>query len=96
MLRIHFLQQWYALIDPAMEEAPHDTPVMRRFARLGGLDTIPDETTILDFRRLLETPELAAKMLAKVNAHLARANLSPRAGTIVDATIISTPGSTKN
>ena len=53
MLRIHFLQQWYALSDPAMEEALYDTPVMRRFARLSGLDNIPDETTILNFRRLL-------------------------------------------
>ena len=96
MLRIHFLQQWYALSDPAMEEALHDTPVMRRFAQLGGLDAVPDETTILNFRRLLETQGLAAKMLAKVNAHLSRAGLSLRAGTIVDATIIAAPSSTKN
>ncbi len=59
MLRIHFLQQWYALSDPAMEEALCDTPVMRRFAQLGGRDAIPDETTILNFRRLLETHELS-------------------------------------
>ena len=96
MLRIHFLQQWYALSDPAMEESLHDTPVMRRFAQLGGLDKIPDETTILHFCRLLETHGLAAKMLAKVNAHLDRAGLSLRAGTIVDATIIAAPSSTKN
>ncbi|TCS98182.1 transposase-like protein DUF772 [Pseudofulvimonas gallinarii] len=81
MLRIHFLQQWYALSDPAMEEALHDTPVMRRFAQLGGLDAVPDETTILNFRRLLETHDLATKMLSKVNAHLSRAGLSLRAGT---------------
>ena len=62
MLRIHFLQQWYALSDPAMEEALYDTAVMRRFAQLGGLDTVPDETTILNFRRLLEQRGLAAKM----------------------------------
>ena len=96
MLRIHFLQQWYALSDPAMEEALHDTPVMRRFAQLGGLSDIPDETTILNFRRLLETHDLAAKMLAKVNAHLSRKGLSLRSGTIVDATIIAAPSSTKN
>ena len=96
MLRIHFLQQWYALSDPAMEEALYDTPVMRRFAQLGGLDAVPDETTILNFRRLLETHGLAAKILAKVNAHLSRAKLSLRAGTIVDATIIAAPSSTKN
>lgn len=82
MLRIHFLQQWYGLSDPAMEEALQDTPEMRRFAQLGGLNAVPDEATTLNFRRLLETHGLAAKMLAKVNAHLSRAGLSLRAGTI--------------
>ena len=96
MLRIHFLQQWYALSDPAMEEALHDTPVMRRFAQLGGLADIPDETTILNFRRLLETHDLARSMFERVNAHLSRKGLSLRAGTIVDATIIAAPSSTKN
>ena len=96
MLRIHFLQEWYALSDPALEEALHDTPVLRRFARLGGLDDIPDETTILNFRRLLEVHDLAGQILAKVNAHLSRQGLSLRAGTIVDATIIAAPSSTKN
>ncbi len=96
MLRIHFLQQWYALSDPAMEEALVDTPVMRRFAQLGGLDDIPDETTILNFRRLLETHGLAEKLFAQVNAHLQRKGLSLRSGTIVDATIINAPSSTKN
>ncbi|KAB7768876.1 IS5 family transposase [Xanthomonas maliensis] len=96
MLRIHFLQQWYALSDPAMEEALYDTPVMRRFAQLGGLDAVPDETTILNFRRLLEQHGLAAKMLAKVNAKLADKGMSLRGGTIVDATIIAAPSSTKN
>jgi transposase, IS5 family len=96
MLRIHFLQQWYGLSDPAMEEALYDTPVMRRFAGLGGLDEIPDETTILNFRRLLETHDLARKIFERVNAHLARRGQSLRAGTIVDATIIAAPSSTKN
>ena len=96
MLRIHFLQQWYALSNPAMEEALYDTPVMRRFAQLGGLDGIPDETTILNFRRLLETHGLAAKMLGKVNAVLQGKGMSLRGGTIVDATIIAAPSSTKN
>jgi len=96
MLRIHFLQQWYALSDPAMEEALYDTPVMRRFSQLGGLADIPDETTILNFRRLLERHGLARKILAKVNAHLSRQGLSLRGGTIVDATIIAAPSSTKN
>ena len=81
MLRIHFLQQWYGLSDPAMEEALYDTAVMRRFAQLGGLDTVPDETTILNFRRLMETRGLAPKLLAKVNAHLSRKSLSLRSGT---------------
>src|SRR5690606_30497561 len=96
MLRIHFLQQWYALSDPAMEEALYDTAVMRRLARLSGLDNIPDGTTILNFRRLLETHDLAPKILERVNAHLARKGQSLRAGTIVDATIIAAPSSTKN
>ncbi len=96
MLRIHFLQQWYALSDPAMEEALYDTAVMRRFAGLSGLDAIPDETTILNFRRLLETHDLARKLFERVNAHLARKGQSLRAGTIVDATIIAAPSSTKN
>jgi IS5 family transposase len=96
MLRIHFLQQWYALSDPAMEEALLDTPVMRRFARLNGLDSIPDETTILNFRRLLEDHGLAKPIFERVNAHLARKGQSLRAGTIVDATIIAAPSSTKN
>ncbi|MES8338525.1 IS5 family transposase, partial [Cutibacterium acnes] len=92
----HFLQQWYALSDPAMEEALYDTPVMRRFAQLGGLADIPDETTILNFRRLLETHGLAEKLFKQVNAHLQRKGLSLRSGTIVDATIINAPSSTKN
>src|SRR5690625_263351 len=96
MLRIHFLQQWYALSDPAMEEALYDTAVMRQFARLSGLGNIPDETTILNFRRLLESQKLAPKILKRVNAHLARKGQSLRAGTIVDATIIAAPSSTKN
>ena len=96
MLRVHFLQQWYALSDPGMEEALYDTPVMRRFAGLGGLDTVPDETTILNFRRLLETHDLARQMLEQVNTFLSRKGLSLRGGTIVDATIIAAPRSTQN
>ncbi len=96
MLRIHLLQQWYALSDPGVEEALHEIASMRLFARLSGLDAIPDETTTLNFRRLLEKHGLAAKMLEAVNAHLARKGQSLRAGTIVDATIIHAPNSTKN
>ena len=72
MLRIRLLLQWYALSDPGMEEALYEIASMRLFARLSGLDVIPDKTTILNFRRLLEKHGLAAKMLESVNAHLAR------------------------
>lgn len=73
-----------------------DTPAMRRFAQIGGLADVPDETTILNFRRLLETHGLAKKLFQQVNAHLQRKGLSLRSGTIVDATIINAPSSTKN
>ena len=96
MLRVHFLQQWYALSDPGMEEALYDTPVMRRFAGLGGLDTVPDETTILNFRRLLEKNHLAGGILEVINGYLGDRGLMLRQGTIVDATIIHAPTSTKN
>src|SRR5688572_29806966 len=66
MLRVHFLQQWYAMSDPGMEEAMCEIPTLRRFARLGGLDNIPDETTILNFRRLLETHGLAEQIFERV------------------------------
>ena len=96
MLRIHLLQQWYALSDPALEEALHEIPTLRCFAQLGGLDNVPDETTILNFQRLLETPGLAARMLEAVNAHLPRKGQSLRSGTILDAPLIAAPSSTKN
>lgn len=95
MLRIHLLQQWYALSDPVMKEGLCDTPVMRQFTQLDGLEEIPDETTIPNFRRLLEKHQLAAAMLKQLNAHLARKGMSLRAGTTVDATIINAPSSTK-
>ncbi len=72
MLRIHRLQHWHASNDPAMEEALHQIPTLRRFARLGGLDNVPDTTPIPNVRRLLETHGLAAQMRDAVNAHLAR------------------------
>ena len=96
MLRIHFLQQWYSRSDPGMEETLYEMPVMRRFARLGGLDNIPDETTILNFRRLLEKHELATGILAVINGYLGDRGLPLRQGTIVDATLINAPSSTKN
>ncbi len=97
MLRIHFMQQWYALSDPAMEDALYEIESMRRFAGLElNEDAIPDETTILKFRRFLEQHGLAAKILEAVNAHLGQQGLLLRQGTIVDATIIQAPSSTKN
>ena len=97
MLRIHFMQQWFGLSDPAMEEALFDVPLYREFARLdNGLVRLPDETTILRFRHLLETHKLASPMLAKVNELLREKGLMLRSGTVVDATLISAPSSTKN
>ena len=96
MLRIHFLQQWYALSDPAMEEALYEIAPLRQFARLSLLDAIPDETTLLNFRHLLERYDVAAKMLTAVNADLSKRGLLLRQGTMVDATIIHAPSSTKN
>jgi IS5 family transposase len=97
MLRIHFMQQWYALSDPGMEDGLYEIESMRRFARLDlGDDALPDETTILKFRRLLEAHGLASRLLEAVNAHLGKKGLLLRQGTIVDATIIHAPSSTKN
>ncbi|WEN13903.1 IS5 family transposase [Rhodanobacter sp. AS-Z3] len=97
MLRIHFMQQWYALSDPAMEDALYEIESMRRFAGLElNEDAIPDESTILKFRRFLEQHGLAVKIFEAVNAHLSGQGLLLRQGTIVDATIIQAPSSTKN
>ncbi len=97
MLRIHYLQQWFGLSDPAMEEALHDVPLYRDFARLdGGADRLPDETTILRFRHLLEKHDLAVDMLRVVNDLLMHKGLMLRSGTAVDATLIAAPSSTKN
>ena len=97
MLRIHFMQQWFTLSDPAMEEALHDVPLFRDFAGLSGWsERLPDETTILRFRHRLEEHKLAPKILATVNELLAAQGLLLRAGTVVDATLIAAPSSTKN
>jgi transposase, IS5 family len=96
MLRIHFLQQWFSLSDPAMEEALHDIPLYREFALLGtGMTRLPDESTILRFRHLLEAHELSASMLATVNRILQAKGLMLKVGSAVDATLISAPSSTK-
>jgi len=97
MLRIHFLQQWFNLSDPAMEEALYDTPMFREFAGLDmGEDHLPDESTILRFRHLLEQHQLSLQILATVNATLAAKGLLLKSGTVVDATLIAAPSSTKN
>lgn len=97
MLRIYFMQQWYGLSDPAMEDALYDSESMRRFAEIDlATDVIPDETTILHFRRLLEKHRLARKLFEKTKQYLSEKGLLLREGTIVDATIISAPSSTKN
>jgi IS5 family transposase len=97
MLRIYFMQQWYALSDPAMEDGLYDSESMRRFAGIDiAADVIPDETTILHFRHLLEKHKLTRKIFDKTQRYLTEKGLLLREGTIVDATIINAPSSTKN
>ena len=97
MLRVYFLQNWYCLSDPMAEEALYDIETMRRFAGIElGDDRIPDETTILNFRHLLERHGLTEAIFTEVNAHLADKGITLRSGTLVDATIIDAPSSTKN
>jgi IS5 family transposase len=97
MLRIHLLQQWYDLSDPAMEDALIEVPTMRRFAGIALIsDRIPDETTILAFRHLLEQNNLGEEIFEAVKAHLKANGMAMKQGTIVDATIIAAPSSTKN
>ena len=97
MLRIYFLQIWFNLSDPAAEEAIYDSESMRRFTRIElSEDKIPDETTILNFRHLLEEHELTKAMFEKINGLMEVKGLLLRSGTIVDATIIAAPSSTKN
>jgi IS5 family transposase len=97
MLRIYFLQQWYGLADEALEDALYDSLAMRIFAGidLSG-DVVPDATTLLKFRRLLEQHELTKATFAEVNALLTERGLLMREGSLVDATIIHAPPSTKN
>jgi IS5 family transposase len=96
MLRIHLMQNWFSLSDPAMEETLYENTPVRAFAHLTLTGPIPDETTILNFRHLLEENELAPEILGRVNAYLARKGLLLKRGSIVDATIIEAPSSTKN
>jgi IS5 family transposase len=97
MLRIYFLQQWYQLSDPGAEEALYDIQSMRAFAGLElGHDAIPDETTILNFRHLLERHDLTKSMFDAVSSHLEDKGALLRGGTIMDATLIAASPSTKN
>ena len=96
MLRVHFLQQWFSLSDPAMEEAFFDVPLYREFARLDEFSRLPDESTILRFRHRLEKHQLADGLLATVNDVLSRQGLLLKEGSAVDATLIAAPSSTKN
>jgi len=97
MLRIHFLQHWFSLSDPAVEEALYDSRAMRRFVGIDlGREPAPDETTILKFRHLLERHNLGDRLFALIAEYLQENGLKVSTGTIVDATIISAPSSTKN
>jgi len=97
MLRMYFLQQWYALADEALEDALYDSQAMRSFAGIDlGVESVPDATTLLKFRHLLERHALTQEIFKEINAHLSERNLLMREGTIIDATIIAAPSSTKN
>ncbi len=97
MLRIYFLQQWFNLSDPGVEEALYDLPAMRRFVGIDlGREPVPDETTMCRFRHLLEEHDLGRRLFEEVQRHLAEKGLKVSTGTIVDATIINAPSSTKN
>jgi len=97
MLRIYFLQHWFNLSDPAVEEALHDSGVMRQFVGIDlGCEPAPDETTVCKFRHLLEEQRLGEQILGTVNLHLQEQGVRITTGTIVDATILHAPTSTKN
>lgn len=97
MLRVYFLQQWYGLADEALEDALYDSQALRGFARIDlSTDDVPDATTLLKFRRLLETHDLCQGLFTAINADLAARGLLLREGTLVDATLIAAPPSTKN
>ena len=97
MLRIHFLQHWFNLSDPAVEEALYDSRALRRFVGIDlGREPAPDETTICKFRHLLETHTRGDELFRLINEYLAENGLNVTTGTIVDATLIDAPSSTKN
>ena len=97
MLGIYFLQQWFNLSDPAVEEALYDSAVMRQFVGIDlGHEPVPDETTVCKFRHLLEQHQLGEKIMGTINLHLQARGVRITTGTIVDATILHAPTSTKN
>ena len=96
MLRIHCMQQWYSLSDGAMEDALYEIASMRLFAKLSLDQAIPDRTTIMNFRHLLEQHRLARQLFDTVNQWLSDAGIMMKQGTLVDATLIEAPCSTKN
>ncbi|HEY3762871.1 MAG TPA: IS5 family transposase [Verrucomicrobiae bacterium] len=97
MLRVYFLQQWYALADEALEDALYDSQALQSFARINlQVEGVPDATTLLKFRRLLETHDLCKGLFGAINADLSARGLLLREGTLVDATLIAAPSSTKN
>lgn len=97
MLRLHCLQQWFNLSDPAVEEALYDSRAMRHFVGIDlGHEPVPDETTICKFRHLLEAHQMGEQLFARIREHLVKHGLQVSRGTIVDATIIAAPSSTKN
>ena len=97
MLRIYFLQQWFDLSDPGVEEALYESLSMRRFAGIDlGREPVPDETTVCKFRHLLERHDLGQALFEQVHLHLEARGVVISKGTIVDATIIQAPSSTKN
>ena len=97
MLRVYFLQQWYGLADEALEDALYDSHALQSFARIDlAAEGVPDATTLLKFRRLLETHDLCKGLFTAINADLATRGLLLREGTLVDATLIAAPPSTKN
>jgi transposase, IS5 family len=97
MLRLYFLQQWFNLSDPAVDGVLHGSLAMRRFVGIGlGREPVPDETTVCRFGHLLEKHNLGRRLFHEVQRHLANKGLKVATGTIVDATIISAPSSTKN
>ena len=97
MLRVYFLQQWYVLADEALEDALYDSQALQRFAGIElDAEGVPDAMTLLKFRRLLETHDLCKALFTAINADLAARGLFLRAGTLVDATLIAAPSSTKH